>query len=89
MLEGQLSCMKAEALAFLCVMTVETVADNRCAKAFGMCAMDAQLMCAACVRCQCYASKSALMAQYLVVGQRCFTVFIVHHLSRAVVHVWA
>ena len=89
MLEGQLSCMKAEALAFLCVMTVETVADNRCTKPFGVCAMDAQLMCAACVRCQCYASKSALMDQYLVVGQRRFAVLIVYHLSWTVVHVWA
>ena len=89
MLEGQLSCMKAEALAFLCVMTVETVAYNRCTKPFGMCAMDAQLMCAACVRCQCHTSKTVFMAQYLVVGQRCFAVFIVRHLSRAVVHVWA
>ena len=89
MLEGQLSCMKAEALAFLCAMTVETVADNGRAKAFGVCAMDAQLMCAACVWCQCHASKSALMAQHLIVGQRRLAMLIVYHLSRTVVYIGA
>ena len=89
MLEGQLSCMKAEALAFLCAMTVETVADNRCAKAFGVCTMDAQLVGAACVRCQCHAGKSAFMAQHLIVGQRRFAVLKVHHLSRTIVYVRA
>ena len=84
MSERELGGMQQQPLSWF---AVETVAYNRRTKPFGMCAMDAQLMCAACVRCQCYASKSALMAQHLVVGQRRFAVFIVHHLSRAVVHV--
>ena len=68
-------------------MTVEAVADNRRAKAFGVCAMDTQLMCAAGMWHQCYTGITSFMAQHLVVGQRRFAVLIVYHLSRTVVYV--
>ena len=86
-MKGQLSCMKAEALAFFCASTIETVTDDGHAKPLLMGTVHAQLVGTTSMRHQRHTGEVSFMSPNLVLGYRLLTVFIVHHLARTVIDI--